>query len=268
MAPATAATPPGPPGRVLVTGAAGALGGSVVRRFLAAGARVLAADRDAAALAALAEAAGADGRDRAAAPGSAAGSGAAERAGHDSAALETAALDLADPAAVAALFDRAERGGGAPSAVAHLVGGFRMAPLAETSDDDWRFLLTVNLETTFLVLREAARRFAAAGGGSLVAVSAPAALLGEAEVGPYSATKAAVLRLVESLARELEGCGARANAVLPGTMDTPANRAAMPEADASRWVSTDAVAEVVFHLTTPAAGAINGAAIRVPGPAL
>lgn len=240
MAPATATTPAGP---VLVTGAAGALGGSVVRRFLAVGARVLAADRDAAALAELAEAAGAGG-------------------------LETAALDLADPAAVAALFDRAERWGGAPWAVAHLVGGFRMASLAETSDDDWRFLLTVNLETTFLVLREAARRFAAAGGGSLVAVSAPAALLGEAEVGPYSATKAAVLRLVESLARELEACGARANAVLPGTMDTPANRAAMPDADASRWVSTDAVAEVVFHLTTPAAGAINGAAIRVPGPAL
>lgn len=264
MAPATATTPPGTRGRVLVTGAGGALGGSVVRRFLAAGARVLAADRDAAALAELAEAAGAGGRD---------GAAASETAAHDSSsldggALETAALDLAEPAAVAALFDRAERWGGAPSAVAHLVGGFRMAALAETSDDDWRFLLTVNLETTFLVLREAARRFAAAGGGSLVAVSAPAALVGEAEVGPYSATKAAVLRLVESLARELEACGARANAVLPGTMDTPANRAAMPDADASRWVSTDAVAEVVFHLTTPAAGAINGAAIRVPGPAL
>jgi NAD(P)-dependent dehydrogenase (short-subunit alcohol dehydrogenase family) len=143
-----------------------------------------------------------------------------------------------------------------------------MGPLAETSDDDWRFLLTVNLETTFLVLREAARRFKAAGGGALVAVSAPAALLGEAEVGPYAATKAAVLRLVESLAREMEVFGGRANALLPGTMDTPGNRAAMPRADASRWVSTDAVAEVVHHLTTPAARAINGAAIRVPGRAL
>jgi len=236
----TAASRPGP---VLVTGAAGALGGSVVRRFLAAGARVLAADRDLAALAALAEAAPAG-------------------------ALETAALDLADPPAVVALFDRAAAWGGPPSAVAHLVGGFRMGPLAETSDDDWRFLLTVNLETTFLVLREAARRFAAAGGGALVAVSAPAALLGEAEVGPYAATKAAVLRLVESLAREMEAFGGRANALLPGTMDTPGNRAAMPRADASRWVSTDAVAEVVFHLTTPAARAINGAAVRVPGRAL
>jgi NAD(P)-dependent dehydrogenase (short-subunit alcohol dehydrogenase family) len=117
-------------------------------------------------------------------------------------------------------------------------------------------------------LREAARRFAAAGGGSLIAVSAPAALLGEAEVGPYAATTAAVLRLVESLAREMEAFGGRANALLPGTMDTPGNRAAMPRADASRWVSTEAVAEVVYHLTTPAARAINGAAIRVPGRAL
>lgn len=260
MAPATATTPPDTRERVLVTGAAGALGGSVVRRFLAAGTRVLAADRDTAALAALAETAPVASGDTGAPDGT---GGPAETGS-----LETAALDLADPAAVAALFDRAEAGAGAPLAVAHLVGGFRMGPLAETSDDDWRFLLTVNLETTFLVMREAARRFAAAGGGSLIAVSAPAALLGEANVGAYSATKAAVLRLVESLAREMEGFGGRANAVLPGTMDTPANRAAMPRADASRWVSTDAVAEVVFHLTTPAARAINGAAVRVPGPAL
>jgi NAD(P)-dependent dehydrogenase (short-subunit alcohol dehydrogenase family) len=244
MAPSNPATPTTPSGPVLITGAAGALGGSVVRRFLAGGARVLAVDRDLAALASLAE-------------------------DTPAAALETAAVDLADPAAVAALFDRAEAWGGAPpSAVAHLVGGFRMGPLAETSDAGWRFLLTVNLETTFLVLRESARRFAAAGGGALVAVSAPAALVGEANVGAYSATKAAVLRLVESLAREMEGFGGRANAVLPGTMDTPANRAAMPRADATRWVSTDAVAEVVYHLTTPAARAINGAAVRVPGPAL
>jgi NAD(P)-dependent dehydrogenase (short-subunit alcohol dehydrogenase family) len=59
--------------------------------------------------------------------------------------------------------------------------------------------------------------------------------------------------------------GGRANAVLPGTMDTPANRAAMPDADQSLWVSTDAVASVIHYLTTPAAAAVNGAAVRVPG---
>jgi NAD(P)-dependent dehydrogenase (short-subunit alcohol dehydrogenase family) len=85
-------------------------------------------------------------------------------------------------------------------------------------------------------------------------------------VGAYAATKAGVLRLVESLAREIAPFGARANAVLPGTMDTPANRASMPDADPAEWVTTDAVASVIHFLTTPAAAAINGAAIRVPGP--
>ena len=71
---------------------------------------------------------------------------------------------------------------------------------------------------------------------------------------------------VESLAREIAPFGARANAILPGTMDTPANRASMPDADPSQWVTTDAIASVIHFLTTPAAAAINGAAIRVPGP--
>jgi NAD(P)-dependent dehydrogenase (short-subunit alcohol dehydrogenase family) len=99
-------------------------------------------------------------------------------------------------------------------------------------------------------------------------VSAPAALLGEAGVGAYAATKAAVLRLVESLAREMAPFGGRANAVLPGTMDTAENRRAMPDADPAGWVPTDDVAAVIHQLTTPAARAVNGAAVRVPGPDL
>ena len=91
--------------------------------------------------------------------------------------------------------------------------------------------MKLNLDTTFRVFRECARRFERAGGGAVVAVSAPAALLGEAGVGGYAAGKAGVLRMVESLAREMAPFGGRANAVLPGTMDTPANRAAMPDAD-------------------------------------
>ena len=228
---------------VLVTGAAGALGASVVRRFLAAGSRVLAVDADRAAL---------DGLAAAAPPGT----------------VTVHAADLTDGAAVAAVFDAAEADGGTPPAVAHLVGGFRHAELAEMSDRDWDFLWRVNVGTTFNVCREASRRFRAAGGGALVAVSAPAALAGEAGVGAYAATKAAVLRLVEALAREMAPFGGRANAVLPGTMDTPANRRAMPGTDPAGWVSTDDVAAVIHHLTTPAARAVNGAAVRVPGPDL
>ena len=227
--------------RVLITGAGGALGASVVRRFVEAGQRVLAVGVHEGPLAALAAAAPAG-------------------------MVAVHAADLTDPAAVAAAFEAAEADGGTPPAVAHLVGGFRFAPLAEMSDDDWTFVWRTNVETTFQVCRQAARRFAAAGGGALVAVSAPAALAGAAGVGAYAASKAAVLRLVESLAREMAPFGGRANAVLPGTMDTPANRRAMPDADPARWASTDDVAAIIHHLTTPAARAVNGAAVRVPGP--
>jgi NAD(P)-dependent dehydrogenase (short-subunit alcohol dehydrogenase family) len=230
-------------GRVLITGASGALGRSVVQRFLSAGERVLAVGTDEAALAELTPLAPSD-------------------------ALSLRRADLTDSASVAQLFADAQAASGVFPAVVHLVGGFRFARLSEMSDRDWSFLVAVNLETTFRVFRESAKVFERAKAGALVAVSSPAALLGEAGVGGYAATKASMLRLVESFARELAPFGARANAVLPGTMDTPANRAAMPDADPARWVSTDAVAEIIHFLTTPAAAAVNGAAVRVPGPSL
>jgi NAD(P)-dependent dehydrogenase (short-subunit alcohol dehydrogenase family) len=225
-------------GRVLITGAAGALGRSVVTRFVEAGDRVLAVDASDAAL--------------------------AELTRSDSLAVRR--VDLSSTEEVTRLFDEAETESGVPRAVVHLVGGFRWARFADLSDADWTYLMKLNLETTFRVFREAARAFERAGGGALVAVSAPAALLGEAGVGGYAAAKAGVLRMVESLAREIAPFGGRANAVLPGTMDTPANRTAMPEADPAKWVTPEAVAEVIHFLTTPAAAAVNGAAVRVPGP--
>jgi NAD(P)-dependent dehydrogenase (short-subunit alcohol dehydrogenase family) len=230
-------------GRVLITGAAGALGRSVVARFLDAGDRILAVDHDEEALASLTSLAPSD-------------------------TLSVRRVDLADTAEVAKLFDDAEAASGVPRAVVHLVGGFRWARFADCSDADWNYLVKLNLETTFRIFRECARHFERAGGGVAVAVSAPAALLGEAGVGGYAAAKAGVLRMVESLAREMAPFGGRANAVLPGTMDTPANRAAMPDADPAKWVKTEDVANVIHFLTTPAAAAVNSAAVRVPGPTL
>ena len=230
-------------GRVLITGAAGALGRSVVARFIDAGERVLAVDASEGAL----------GELTALAP---------------SETLAVRRADLTVTAEVERLFEESEQASGAHPAVVHLVGGFRWAKLAEMSDRDWDYIVKLNLETTFRVFRECARRFEKAGGGALVAVSAPAAFLGEAGIGAYAGAKAGVLRLVESLAREMAPFGGRANAVLPGTMDTPANRAAMPDTDPAQWVTTDEVAAVIHYLTTPAAVAVNGAAIRVPGPTL
>jgi NAD(P)-dependent dehydrogenase (short-subunit alcohol dehydrogenase family) len=227
-------------GRVLITGASGALGASVVRRFVAGGQRVLALySTEGHEIAALAP------PDR----------------------LAVRRADLASTAEVDRLFAE-DLEGDAPPAVAHLVGGFRYGKLRDLSDEDWSFLLRVNLETTFRIARASARCFERAGGGTLVVVSSPAALLGEAGVGAYAAAKAGTLRLIESLAREMAPFGGRANAVLPGTMDTPANRRSMPQADPAKWVKTEAVAEVIYYLTTPAAAGVNGAAIRVPGPAL
>jgi NAD(P)-dependent dehydrogenase (short-subunit alcohol dehydrogenase family) len=228
-------------GRVLITGASGALGRSVVARFLAAGDAVVAVGATEGALAELRPLAG---EDR----------------------LVLLRADLAVTAEVEGVFEQEEKAAGVPRAVVHLVGGFRYARFADLSDADWSYLMKLNLDTTFRVFRECARRFERAAGGAVVAVSAPAAFLGEAGVGGYAAGKAGVLRMVESLAREMAPFGGRANAVLPGTMDTPANRAAMPQADPATWAKTDDVAAVIHFLTTTAAAAVNGAAVRVPGP--
>jgi len=230
-------------GRVLITGAGGALGRSVVARFLDEGDRVLAVDHNEEHLAELTPLAPSD-------------------------ALSVRKVDLGSSAEVTRLFDDVEAASGVPRAVVHLVGGFRWGKFADLSDADWDFLVKVNLDTTFRIFRESARRFEKARGGAVVAVSSPAALLGEAGVGGYAAAKAGVLRMVEALAREMAPFGGRANAVLPGTMDTEANRKAMPDADPATWATTDAVAAVIHFLTAPASAAVNGAAVRVPGPSL
>ncbi len=176
--------------------------------------------------------------------------------------------DLPDPGGRAAV-RRAEATSGIPRAVVHLVGGFRYARLADLSDADWTYLLQLNLDTTFRVFRESARRFERARGGVAgrrrVAGGAPRRGRGRRLRG-HQGRGAAHGRVAG--ARAGARSAARANAVLPGTMDTAANRAAMPAADPAQWAKTDDVAEVIHFLTTPAAAAVNGAAVRVPGPSL
>jgi NAD(P)-dependent dehydrogenase (short-subunit alcohol dehydrogenase family) len=226
--------------RVLITGATGALGQSVVRRFLADGDAILAVGERESAIAQLVSLA----------PGRVAGR----------------RTDLSQRSEVDQLIADWHAEAGSPPTVVHLVGGFRAAPLRDLTDEDWSFLLRINLETTYRVIRAAAAILGGNPPGCLVAASSPAALAGGAGVAAYSASKAAALRLVESLAHEIGPAGGRANTVLPGTMDTAANRAAMPDADRRQWVSTETVAEVIHYLASPAAAGINGAAVRVEGP--
>jgi NAD(P)-dependent dehydrogenase (short-subunit alcohol dehydrogenase family) len=181
------------------------------------------------------------------------------------AALWVAGADFFEPAAceamVAAVIDHYGRLDG----VAHVVGGFTTVAAAEGGPDVWQEMFRLNTLTTLNVFRAALPAMRAAGRGSLVAVGAGAALNAPATFGPYAASKAAVLRLVEAFAAELKGEGVRVNAVLPGTMDTPQNRTAMPNVDPVRWVRPEEVAEVMAFLLDAAASGVTGAAVPVPG---
>ena len=101
--------------------------------------------------------------------------------------------------------------------------------------------------------------------GKIIAIAARTGLAGEANVAAYSAAKAAVLRLMESLSAEVKTSGINVNTVLPSIIDTPQNRAGLPDADFSRWVAPDALADVILFLASDAARAIHGATIPVYG---
>jgi NAD(P)-dependent dehydrogenase (short-subunit alcohol dehydrogenase family) len=140
-----------------------------------------------------------------------------------------------------------------------------MAPIADQDGAMWDSMLRMNVLTTAAAFRAVLPHLRKAGRGSLVAIGAMAALGAPAEMAAYAAAKSAVLRLVESTAAELKPTGIRANAVLPGTIDTPQNRAAMPDADAARWVTPAQVAAAMGFLLSDDAAGVTGALLPVTG---
>ena len=150
-------------------------------------------------------------------------------------------------------------------AVVNLAGGYRWTQVAKADDAILEELLDLNLRTTFTMCRSAVPIMAAVGTGSIINVSARAALRGETGNGIYGATKAAVLALTQSLSAEVKGDGINVNAVLPSIIDTPANRLAMPKSDWSKWVAPGDLANVIVFLASDAASSIHGAAIPVYG---
>lgn len=228
-------------GRVaMVTGAAGALGGVLVARLLAAGARVAAIDRE-------------PGRPLAAPAGT------ADR-------LTRHAADLADAAAVERLAAEVVARHGRVDHLFNVAGAFAAdGPVEATALGTWRRMLDANFHSTLFVCRALVPRMKAQGGGTIVNVGSRASLAGDANVAAYSVAKTAVLRLTEALAAEGRRAGVRVNCVLPGTIDTPANRAAMPGADFSSWVEPEALVDVLLFLSAPAARAVHGAALPVFG---
>ena len=134
----------------------------------------------------------------------------------------------------------------------NVAGGFGMAPITETSLEDFRALMARNAEACFLSSREAIRAIRKTGqGGRIVHVGARVDDEPVAGMAAYSASKAAVSSLTRTLALEVASDGIKVNAVLPGTMDTPANRAAMPDVDPTEWTPLPSVASVVLSLLSP-----------------
>jgi NAD(P)-dependent dehydrogenase (short-subunit alcohol dehydrogenase family) len=181
--------------------------------------------------------------------------------------LELVQADLFDEASVTQCADLAASSPDAPlRAVVNLVGGFAMGgPLHETPVDEFDRLLRLNLRPTYLVCQAALPYLLAAGGGSIVCVSARAALHPFPGASGYLTAKSAVLGLVGALAAEYGSQGVRTNAILPGVIDTSANRESQPDADRSGWVTPQRIADVIAFLCDDASSAMNGAHVPVHG---
>lgn len=225
---------------VLVTGAAGNLGRAVAAAFERLGARLVLVDR---ARDSLVNAFGEEGERRL-----------------------FAVADLLDATQVGAAADAAVSRFGRIDVLCNVAGGFRMGPAVhETTDQDWNFLFDLNSRSLLHAVRAVVPRMQAAGGGKIVNVAANSALKGVARMGAYCASKDVVIRMTEAMAAELRDDNINVNCVLPSIIDTPENRSAMPDADASKWVAPEALADVIVFLASDAARAIHGAALPVVG---
>ncbi|HEX2208164.1 MAG TPA: SDR family oxidoreductase [Longimicrobium sp.] len=225
---------------VLVTGGSGGLGSAVTEAFLADGWRVAVPTHSADGSSTLTDL-GARYPDR----------------------LTWFPADLATEGGAGEAVARTANWGGRLDAVVHTVGGYAGgAPLHETAVDDWDRMMSINLRSAFLIARAAIPRMG--DDGSLVFVSSRAAVKGRKGHVPYAVAKAALLTLAEAIAEEYRG-RVRANAMLPGTIDTPANRAAMPDAGHETWTPPAEIARVILFLASGASGVVSGAAVPVYG---
>ncbi len=227
---------------VLVTGAAGNLGAAVAQAFSAHGALLALVDLDESGLTRTQQTLSQD------------------------AVSATFATNLIEADSVSTTIDAIIERFGRIDVVANIAGGFTMGPLLhETSDRDWDFMFDLNARSVFNTCRASIPHLLKVGSGRIINIAARAALQGKAKMGPYCASKAAVITLTETIADEHRLDNINANCILPGTIDTPQNRADMPDADHSRWVSPAAIADVVLFLAADASRAISGAAIPVFG---
>ena len=176
-------------------------------------------------------------------------------------------VNLLEPQAVQQACEQVLQRWGRIDVAVNLAGGFTMGQGAHQPEFSAALdhMLDLNVRTVVHSLAAVVPAMLAQGGGAVVNVGAASAGQGAAHMGAYAASKSALARLTESLSAELKGQSVRVNAVLPSIIDTPANRAAMPDADHSRWVAPGALAEVIGFLSSPAARAVHGASLPVMG---
>ena len=224
---------------VLITGAKGGLGAHVTRAFLAAGAAVTGSSRSI---------------DDSEFPSQRfAGIPADLTKAEDASRLVAAAIQRFGPIDV----------------LVHVAGGFAYGgPIHETSDAVWQQMVDLNASAAFYILRAAIPHMRQQRKGRIVAIGSRAGVEPQANIAAYAASKAALVSLVRTAALENRDLGITANVILPGTIDTEANRKSDPHADRSKWVSPDRIADLVLFLASEAAAQITGAAIPFYGAGL
>ena len=214
---------------IIITGANGALGRAVVETAMGKGASVIAIDRifD-------------GGRDG----------------------IRQIVTELTEPDAVASAVSEIDRVDG----LFNIAGGFAMGPAVhETQTSEWEAMFAMNVVTARNMCAAVVPKMLATGRGAIVNVGANSAHEGQGNMGAYCVAKSAVMRLTESMSKELRQLGINVNAVLPSIIDTPTNRGDMPDADFTKWVAPDDLAEVICFLGSDAARAIHGALVPVVG---
>ena len=173
------------------------------------------------------------------------------------------AADVTDEAEVQRLMKEALQKATRIDCLINLVGGFALGRLSETDASVWSRMLSLNLTSAFLLSREATRLMSNQGSGRIIHMAARAAVDPFPGAGAYIVSKSGLLALIKVLALELAGSGVKVNGVLPSTIDTPANRQSMPDANPNEWVKPEAIAALLAFLASDEADALNGALIPI-----
>ncbi|WGR68242.1 MULTISPECIES: SDR family oxidoreductase [unclassified Bradyrhizobium] len=178
--------------------------------------------------------------------------------------IEIGGVDLTDAAQAKTAVDTAAQHFGKLDALINVAGGFAFETVGDGDIKTWQRMYALNVLTALNTSRAALPHLAASKAGRIVNIGAMGALQAGGGMGPYAASKAGVHRLTEALANEWKG-KVTVNAVLPSIIDTKANRADMPKADFSKWVTPQELAEVILFLASDAASGVTGALIPVSG---